>query len=433
VAEAAGPVDRAEHAHQDRQRADGLEAVGVRRQPAHRVKGHRVAGDRLVLVAPGVRPGDGQFDLLVPRGDAHFMGQAVDRIGGDTGDAGSPLRRVFLQALGEQLERRADGRAVLQRETAEQVGIGCGRMGQDRFVALAVPPQLVLRVETTLFYRDVAAHEQAVIGRTLVPVHQFGRIRVLHQELAVVQAAADDDVGQRQEQRAVGTGPDRHPFVGDGRVPRANGIDRDEPAALTLEFRNLFLERVRVVVLGRADHHEQPGALEVGPAELPERTADGIDHAGGHVDRAEAAVRGVVRRAELPGEQARQRLHLVAAGEQREFFRVGGAQMGQPLLQEVERALPGNLLELVVAALAALLAQQRFGQAGRGVLLHQPARALGADHPLVDRVVRVALDEPHFAVAQGDTDAATAGAHVTGGVFDLDAALPVKLFRQGVM
>jgi hypothetical protein len=89
-----------------------------------------------------------------------------------------------------------------------------------------------------------------------------------------------------------------------------------------------------VVVLGGADHHEELGAVQVGPAELPEAAADGVDHAGGHVHRAEAAVRRVVGRAELAREQAGQRLHLVAPGEQRELLRVGGAQVAQALLQQ---------------------------------------------------------------------------------------------------
>ena len=80
-----------------------------------------------------------------------------------------------------------------------------------------------------------------------------------------------------------------------------------------------------MMVLGGADHHEELRALEVGPAELPERAADRVDHAGGHVDRAEAAVRRVVGRAELAREQPGQRLHLVAAGEERELLRIGRA------------------------------------------------------------------------------------------------------------
>jgi hypothetical protein len=53
-----------------------------------------------------------------------------------------------------------------------------------------------------------------------------------------------------------------------------------------------------------------------------------------------------------------------------------------------------------------------------------PGGALGADDALVQRVVGVALDVAHLAVAQGDADAAAAGAHVAGGVLDLDAAVP---------
>jgi hypothetical protein len=144
-------------------------------------------------------------------------------------------------------------------------------------------------------------------------------------------------------------------------------------------------------------------------------------------------VRGIVRRAELPGKQAGQGLHLVAAREQREPLRVGRAQTSQALFHDPESPLPGDLLECIVAALAALSAQQRFRQPGRRVLLHQPARALGADHPLVDRMLGVALDEANLAVAQRDADAAAAGAHVAGGVLDLDAAAVVDFFRQGIV
>ena len=48
-------------------------------------------------------------------------------------------------------------------------------------------------------------------------------------------------------------------------------------------------------------------------------------------------------------------------------------------------------------------------------------------------VVGIALDEADFAIAQRDADAATASAHVTGRVLDLDAACLVERFRQGVM
>jgi hypothetical protein len=176
-----------------------------------------------------------------------------------------------------------------------------------------------------------------------------------------------------------------------------------------------------VVVLRRADHHEQLRVVQVRSAEFPEAAAHRIDHARGHVHRTEAAVRRVVGRAELPREQARERLHLVAAGEHRELLRVGRAEVAQALLQDLERALPGDRLELAGAALAARLAQQRLRQARRRHLLHDAGAALGADHPLVDRVVGIAVDVADLSLAQVHPDAAAAGAHVARGRLDFGA------------
>ena len=60
-----------------------------------------------------------------------------------------------------------------------------------------------------------------------------------------------------QRHRAVGSRPDRHPFVGDGRVTRAHGIDRDETTALALELGDGDLHRIGVMVLRRADHDDR--------------------------------------------------------------------------------------------------------------------------------------------------------------------------------
>ena len=248
-----------------------------------------------------------------------------------------------------------------------------------------------------------------------VEIHQLAGVGVAHQEIAVVQAERDDLVDQRQQQRAVGAGTDRHPFVGDGRVAGAHRVDRNEATAVALEFGQRDLHRIGVMILGGADHDEQLGAIEVGAAEFPERAADGVDHAGGHVHRAEAAVRRIVGRAELAREQAGQRLHLVASGEQRKFLRIGGADLAQALAEDGERLFPADRLELARAALGARLAAQRLGQARRRILLHDAGRTLGADHALVQRMVGVAVDVAHLAVAQMHADAAAAGAHVAGG------------------
>ena len=249
--------------------------------------------------------------------------------------------------------------------------------------------------------------------------HQLRRVGEALEEGVVDAVARDQHVQERHQERAIGARLDRDPLVGDRRVAGAHRVDRDEAAALALELRDRDLERIRVMVLGRADHHEQLRPLEVRPAELPEAAADRVDHAGGHVHRAEAAVRRVVRRAEVAREQARQRLHLVAAGEERELLRVGGADPAQALLEDREGALPRDRLELAGAALAPGLPQQRPGQPRRRLLLHDPRGSLGADHAAVDRMVRVAVDVAQLAVAQVHPDAAPAGAHVAGGRLDL--------------
>ena len=131
-------------------------------------------------------------------------------------------------------------------------------------------------------------------------------------------------------------------------------------------------------------------------------------------------MRGVVRRAELPGEQAGQRLHLVAPGKQGKFLRVGRADFSQTLFQHPEGLVPADGLEGVLAALRPGLAPQRPGQTCRRVLLHDSRGALGANHAFVQRMIRVTFDIANLAVLNMRADAAAAGAHVTGGVLDFD-------------
>ena len=163
-------------------------------------------------------------------------------------------------------------------------------------------------------------------------------------------------------------------------------------------------------------------ALEVGAAELPERAADGVDHARGHVHRAEAAVRGVVRRAELAREQAGERLHLVAPGEERELLRVAWRGSSPRRFSRIANASSqeiGSNSPAPRSAPGLRLSGPR--EARRRVLLHDAARALGADHALVERVLGIAVDVAHLAVAQVHADAAAARAHVARGGLDLGA------------
>ncbi len=131
----------------------------------------------------------------------------------------------------------------------------------------------------------------------------------------------------------------------------------------------------------------------------------------------------IVRGAKLLGKQAGEGLHLVSTGEQGKFLRIGLTQMGQTLFHDGEGLVPFDLLELRITTHCALLATQGPGEAGRGVLLHDPGGALGADDTLVKRVFRVTLYIAHLAITQGDTNATAAGTHITGRVFDFDPAL----------
>jgi hypothetical protein len=91
-----------------------------------------------------------------------------------------------------------------------------------------------------------------------------------------------------------------------------------------------------------------------GPPNSQKAAADGVDHPGGHVHRAETAVGGVVGGAELLGEEAGEGLHLVAAGEDGELLGIGGADVGEALLHDLEGLVPGDDLEFGLAPLRAL-------------------------------------------------------------------------------
>ena len=177
------------------------------------------------------------------------------------------------------------------------------------------------------------------------------------------------------------------------RIAGADRVDRDDAGAAVLELAEADLDRVAVVVLGDAEEEEEPRVLPVGGAELPEGGAEGVDAGGGHVDRAEAAVGGVVGGAVLLRPPAGEGLRLVAAGEEGELLGVLVADGGEPVGGDAEGLVPGDLLELARAARAG--AAEGRAEAGGGEVVHDPGRALGAEDAAVDRVVAVALDVLH--------------------------------------
>ena len=116
-------------------------------------------------------------------------------------------------------------------------------------------------------------------------------------------------------------------------------------------------------------------------------------------------------------------MHLVAACEQRKLLRVGGADLGEPIGQQLKSLFPRDHIKLTRAALAARLAQQGLRQARRRDLLHDARCTLGANHAFIERVIRVAIDVAHLgpilAAPQMHANAAATRAHVAGGALDL--------------
>ena len=231
-------------------------------------------------------------------------------------------------------------------------------------------------------------------------------------------AGAQQLVRQRQHEEAVRAGRDADPLIGHGVIAGAHRVDGNDAAAARFQPADADLDRVGIVVLGDAEDHEELGPVPVRRAELPERAAERVDAAGRHVDRAEAAMRGIVRRAELLRPPAGQRLRLIAPGEEGELGGVLLAHGTQPRDGGLQRLVPGDLLELARAARPC--SPQRPHQPAGRIMLHDPGAALGADHAAVDRVVAVALDiadqrRTVRAVPQVHVDAAAAGAHIAGG------------------
>ena len=146
---------------------------------------------------------------------------------------------------------------------------------------------------------------------------------------------------------------------------------------------------------------------------------------------------GEVGRAELACPPACQRLRLVAPGEEGELLRIAPADRRKPLGGDGERFLPLDFTEFARAARPD--PQQRLLQPRRAVMLHDSGTALAADHAAVHRVVLIAVDVAHLAVLDMDVDAATAGAHVAGGLGDavahawrgVDAVALVRRARVG--
>ena len=229
--------------------------------------------------------------------------------------------------------------------------------------------------------------------------------------VVIDEIAFDDDVDQAVQQREVGARPDRqvqvgqHSRLGDARVDddeRGAGIGF-EPAA----------ENRMVVGDVRADQEDDIGALEIfvgaGRAVAAERALVAGDRRG-HAQRGVAVV---VARADPELHQLAERVELL--GDELAGADDADGVAPVPRLHVAKR--PGHRVERVRPAHAsestAVLHHREARPVLRvdGVMLRE---ALGAEHPAVHRMIRIAADADGAAVADADVHAAADRAVAAG-------------------
>ena len=406
VAEATRHIDGAEQNLQQMDGAAGLETVGMGRDAAHGVHRDGAAHHLLVVAAEMIRPRNVERDLLL-EGSAGELGcDAPDGFHRNAAAFRDVLGRPFGidEAFGDQREGGDDAAAVRHLEAAHELRRGIGRQGGHGRIRVAVPYQCGILC---------IANKQPIIGATLVFDDEPRRVGVAEQVFAIDLLGREELMDQRADEQAVSTGADADPFVRNCGVASADRIDRDDLGAARLQLPQRLLDGIGAMVLGNTEQQEILGVLPVGLAEFPERAAEGVESCRRHVDGAEAAVGGIVGRAELGGPPAREALALVAAGEEGELLRILGANVREPARGEAQRLVPLDFPELARAALAD--PQQRLRQAPRRIMLHDAGGTLAADDALVHWVVRIAVDIGDAAVLQLNPDATAAGAHVAGG------------------
>ena len=408
--ETAGRLDRAEKQLQHMKRAAGLEAVRMRRDPAHRVHRDGPPDHPLVTLALPVGPGLFDHDFFLKGRRRQIGGKLADPCSRNPDLWGHRFRRIFIGEIGfgHQHEGRHRGAATLHLHLAVKrdahLRVGVWR----RLAAVAVKHH---RRAVTI------TKEQAVIRPAGVADHKPWRVGVAAEIVDIDLAGTHQFAHQRENQKPVGARRNAIPIIGNGRIAGLHRVHRDYPCAACFQLAKPYLDRVRIMVLSNPEQHEKLGQIPIRRAELPECAAEGVDTAGRHIDRTEAAMRRKVRGAELLCPPSCQGLRLVTAGEEGQLLRVGFADRGKPVGGDAKRLVPADFLELAGTARPDPL--HRGTKARRRIMLHDTGRSLGTENALVHRMVAVALDVTDLAVTKMNIYAAAAGAHVAGRLPDL--------------
>ena len=147
--------------------------------------------------------------------------------------------------------------------------------------------------------------DEPMIGSTWVLVDQPGSVRCARQEFEINPVLAEELMDERRYERAVRARANPNPFVSNGRIARANRVHRNNFGTARLQLAEANFDRVGIVVFRDAEHQQHARMLPVRFAKFPERSADGIYPPGGHIDRTETTMCGMVWRAELRRPEAR--------------------------------------------------------------------------------------------------------------------------------
>ena len=422
--EPARDFDGAQQDLQNMQRAAGLEAVGMGRNPAHGVEGHGPTRHCLVLFAAEVGPCVVKFKGFV-KGDAgDFGGDRFDLAGFDTAAVSNHFGCILWikVAFGHFMEDRMM-RHTLGAVAAIKVRFDAFLVKRGQLAGFAVDDQ---------FLAIFVTHQQTVFGGCFITVHQNRRIGVLCKVGQIDLARLHQLMNEGENEQTIGARRDPDPIIGNRVVARADRVDPNDPRTALFDFADPHFDRVAVVVFGDTEQHKQFGMVPIGLAKFPEGPAHSVDPSGGHVDRTEPAVSGVIRGAKALCKHGCERLRLVAACKEGQLFRMLVADGFQQAGRDLQGFVPRNSLKLTRPAGADTL--HGVGQAGRGIDLHDACGSFGAEHPLVDRMIFVAFDIGNFAFLHMHIDPAAAGAHVAGRfahlVRDVRACVKIRL-RMG--
>ena len=326
--------------------------------------------------------GAGRLADHLGRGPAHLAGAL-----------GRPFVHARLQGLPHGGHWRLGAVGQLHHGMVVHVLVDAGGVNVHERARVLVEHKHALGVAALFHQRPVQRH----VG----PLdEQHRRVGELLGELVIVEALVHDDVQPRHGQIGVRSRPQSHEVVGLGRQRvLEERVDHDElrsavaaAAHLARGVGGLGPHRVR------APEHDAVGVIEIAPVEGGEHAVlqKRLHH---HGHEANVARRQAVVHAAAGVARPTRPLVGAAAGA----LAVGdglGAVLGRerfhPLLQPVERLVPGDALPLPRAALA--LASQRPAQPLRVVQDLRRRKPLAAHAALAARVFRIALHANQLAV-----------------------------------